>query len=148
MTSGLTASETPDPPDARAGSRARRPQRMRDRGRIVIAAGIVLIAASLFAPLFDRGETYEIVFGPGAGSRPDQSAVFAPIPHRRTGDVVWLELEPGDSLVVRNLDDEVHQVAGIAARPGETVLHTFRERGVFSDECSLDLTVFVEVGRR
>jgi hypothetical protein len=42
----------------------------------------------------------------------------------------------------------VHQVAGIAARPGETVLHTFRELGVFSDECSLDITVFVEVGRR
>jgi hypothetical protein len=30
----------------------------------------------------------------------------------------------------------------------ERALHTFRERGVFSAECSLDLTVFVEVGRR
>jgi hypothetical protein len=128
------------------GVERRRP--LRPRGLIVIAAGAVLVAASLLAPLLERGATYELVFGPGAAIAADQAAVFATVPSRRIGDVVWLELEPGDTLVVRNLDDEVHQVAGIAARPGETVLHTFRERGVFSDECSLDLTVFVEVGRR
>jgi hypothetical protein len=121
---------------------------MTPRGRIVIAAGIVLVAAALLAPLFDRGATYEIVFGTGVASARDPAAVFETVPQRRIGDVVWLELEPGDTLVVRNLDEEVHQVAGISARPGETVMHTFRERGVFSDECSLDLTVFVEVGRR
>jgi hypothetical protein len=116
--------------------------------RWAIALGVVLVAASLVVPFLERGEEYEVVFRPGAASAADQGAVFATVPHRRIGDVIWLELEPGDTLVVRNLDDEVHQVAGIAARPGETVLHTFRERGVFSDECSLDLTVFVEVGRR
>ena len=129
-------------------SRAHAARRPRPRGLIVIAAGVMLVAVSLLAPLFERGETYEIVFGPGAASAQDQAAAFDAVPLRRIGDVVWLELEPGDTLVVRNLDDEVHQVAGIAARPGETVLHTFRERGVLSDECSLDLTVFVEVGRR
>jgi hypothetical protein len=115
---------------------------------LAIALGVVLVVASLAVPFLERGDDYEVVFGPGAASAADQGAVFATVPHRRIGDVIWLELEPGDTLVVRNLDDEVHQVAGIAARPGETVLHTFRERGVFSDECSLDLTVFVEVGRR
>ena len=113
-----------------------------------ILAGVLLVAVALFGPLLERGDTYEIVFGPGAAQAADQGAVFVTVPHRRIGDVVWLELEPGDTIVVRNFDDEVHQVAGIAARPGETVLHTFRERGVFSDECSLDITVFVEVGRR
>jgi hypothetical protein len=116
--------------------------------RWAIAIGVVLVVASLAVPFLERGDDYEVVFGPGAASAADQGAVFATVPHRRIGDVIWLELEPGDTLVVRNLDDEVHQVAGIAARPGETVLHTFRERGVFSDECSLDITVFVEVGRR
>ncbi len=116
--------------------------------RGAIALGALLVAVSLAVPFLERGEDYEVVFGPGAAAAADQGAVFATVPHRRIGDVIWLELEPGDTLVVRNLDDEVHQVAGIAARPGETVLHTFRERGVFSDECSLDITVFVEVGRR
>ena len=139
--------DVPGTPDPQAG-RSRGTRRIRPRGLIVIAAGIALVAASLLAPLLERGETYEIVFGPGAADAQDPAAVFDTVPLRRIGDVVWLELEPGDTLVVRNLDDEVHQVAGIAARPGETVLHTFRERGVFSDECSLDLTVFVEVGRR
>lgn len=127
---------------------AERPRLRRPRGLMVIAAGAVLVAASLLAPLLEGGATYELVFEPGTAMAMDQAAVFATVPSRRIGDVVWLELEPGDTLVVRNLDDEVHQVAGIAARPGETVLHTFRERGVFSDECSLDLTVFVEVGGR
>jgi hypothetical protein len=116
------------------------------RGAVVL--GVLLVVASLLVPFMTQGDDYELVFGPGAASATDQGAVFAGVPHRRIGDVIWLELEPGDTLVVRNLDDEVHQVAGIAARPGETVLHTFRERGVFSDECSLDITVFVEVGRR
>jgi len=116
--------------------------------RVALVIGAVLIATSLVVPLLERGETYEVVFGPGAAAAADPGAVFATVPHRRVGEVIWLELEPGDALVVRNLDEEVHQVAGLAARPGETVLHTFRERGVFSDECSLELTVFVEVGRR
>jgi hypothetical protein len=116
--------------------------------RIALAAGALLVIASLVAPLLDRGQTYEVVFGPGAAEATDQGVAFVAVPHRRDGDVVWLELEPGDSLLVRNLDGEVHQVAGIAVRPGESVLHTFYERGVFSDACSLDLTVFVEVGRR
>jgi hypothetical protein len=118
------------------------------RRRLLLAVGAALVVASIAVPLLDDAETYEIVFGPGAATAADQAAVFASVPHRRIGDVVWLELEPGDSLIIRNRDTEVHQVAGIAARPGESVLHTFRERGVLSDECSLDLTVFVEVGRR
>lgn len=121
------------------------PRRWGRRALVVMA---LLVAASLAVPFLERGQDYEVVFGPGAADLADPGEVFATLPHRRIGDVIWLELEPGDTIVVRNLDDEVHQVAGVAARPGETVLHTFRERGVFSDACSLDLTVFVEVGRR
>ena len=124
------------------------PRRVRRIVWASVAVSALLVAASLVVPFLEDGTTYEVVFGPGAGDAVDQGAVFEVLPHRRIGDVIWLELEPGDSLLVRNLDDEVHQVAGVAARPGESVLHTFRERGVFSDVCSLDVTVFVEVGAR
>lgn len=117
------------------------------RSLILLGVTAVLVAASVLAPMLDRGPTYELVFAPGSADRIDP-ALFDGVPHRRIGDVVWLELEPGDTILVDNRDDEVHQIAGIAARPGERVLHTFRERGTFSDECSLDLTVFVEVERR
>lgn len=120
----------------------------RHRLRAAIALGVALITVAVVAPLLASGQDYEIVFGQGAARAEDTGEVFATIPHRRVGDVVWLELEPGDSIVLRNLDDEIHQVAGITARPGETVLHTFRERGVLSSACSLDITVFVEVDRR
>jgi len=127
------------------GSGRRRPGR---RTLLMIAFAIAaVVIATILVPLAGRGETYELVFTPGSAIEPD-AALFDGVPHRRIGDVVWLELSPGDTVVVRNLDDEVHQIAGIAARPGETVMHTFRERGTFSDACSLDLTVFVEVGRR
>jgi len=124
------------------------PRRVRRVLWASVAVAALLVAASLIVPFLEDGTTYEVVFGPGAGDVVDQGEVFEALPHRRIGDVVWLELEPGESLLVRNLDDEVHQVAGISARPGEAVLHTFRERGVFSAVCSLDVTVFVEVGRR
>jgi len=127
---------------------AARDPRVRRRIVLAVSALAVLVVASLVVPLLDRGETYEVVFPLGTSASNDQASVFSPVPHRRVGDVVWLELEPGDTLLVRNLDTEVHQVAGVAARPGETVLYTFRERGVFSDACSLELTVFVEVGAR
>jgi hypothetical protein len=134
--------------DGQEGTMADPQGRARRWRRGAIVLGVVLVAASLLVPFLEPGVEHEVVFGPGAAAAVDQGTVFATVPHRRIGDVIWLELEPGDTLVVRNLDDEVHQVAGVAARPGETVLHTFRERGVFSDECSLDITVFVEVGRR
>jgi len=133
---------------ADAGENARDGGRTRRIVWASVAVAALLVAASLIVPFLEDGETYEVIFGPGATDAVDQGAVFEVLPHRRIGDVIWLELEPGDSLLVRNLDDEVHQVAGIAARPGESVLHTFRERGVFSDVCSLDVTVFVEVGQR
>lgn len=132
-------------PEDVGGARTARTHRV-VRASLLVAA--LLVAASLVVPFLEDGTTYELVFGPGAAEAADQGEVFEVLPHRRIDDVIWLELEPGDSLLVRNLDDELHQVAGIAARPGESVLHTFRERGVFSDVCSLDVTVFVEVGRR
>ncbi len=121
----------------------------RDRRAAWWVAAVVAVAAAaaLVGPLLGRGATYELTFPPGSEGARDPS-LFDPVPHRRVGDVIWIELEPGDALVVRNEDAVVHQVGGILARPGETVLHTFDERGTFSDVCSLDLTVFVEVARR
>ncbi len=121
----------------------------RDRRAVWWVAAVVAVAAAaaLVGPLLGRGATYELTFPPGSEGARDPS-LFDPVPHRRVGDVIWIELEPGDTLVVRNEDTVVHQVGGILARPGETVLHPFDERGTFSDVCSLDLTVFVEVARR
>ena len=104
-------------------------------------------AAAVLMPLLGGGSTYELVMPPGSSGVAD-AALLEPVPHRRVGDVVWLELEPGDTLVLRNEDSVLHQVGGIVARPGETVLHTFSARGTFSGECSLDLTVFIEVADR
>jgi len=128
-------------------SAARDPGRQRRALVLVLVLVAAAAAVALLGPLIGGGATYELVFPPGSeGSR--GSEVFADVPHRRVDDVVWLELEPGDTLVLRNEDAVLHQVGGIVARPGETVLHTFREAGTFSDLCSLDLTVFVEVQRR
>ena len=115
--------------------------------RWIVAAVAIAAAAALLGPLLAGGATYELTFPPGSEGARDPS-LFDPVPHRRVGDVIWLELEPGDTLALRNDDAVVHQVGGIVARPGETVLHTFNARGTFSDVCSLDLTVFVEVARR
>jgi len=133
--------------DDRADDGAASVRRDRRAAWWVAAVVAVAAAAALVGPLLGRGATYELTFPPGSEGARDPS-LFDPVPHRRVGDVIWIELEPGDALVVRNEDTVVHQVGGILARPGETVLHTFDERGTFSDVCSLDLTVFVEVERR
>jgi len=119
---------------------------VRRRGLIVIAVAIVAVVVTVATSVLDDSSTYEIVFPHGATDDPDL-VDLSRIPHRRAGQVVWLEIATGDTIVVINRDDDVHQIAGIAARPGETVLHTFREQGTFSDACSVDLTVFVEVSR-
>lgn len=121
------------------------------RRRAVLIASFLLIAvflSTLLIPAFMHNNTYEIIFTPTTTASADTD-LFDTVPHRRMDDVVWLELEPGDSLVIRNTDTIVHELSGISIRPGETVLHTFHERGTFSGDCSvIDLTVFIEVLRR
>jgi hypothetical protein len=129
-------SDAPGPLETPAASR-----RIRRRLALVVAA---LVTLSLALPYLGPARTYPIVFEPGAAASLDP-AIFDAIPHRAVGEVVWLELRRRDTLELRNLDEELHQVAGIVVRPGETVRHTFLERGTFSGECSLELTVFVEV---
>jgi hypothetical protein len=124
------------PLEAPAASR-----RIRRRLALVVTA---LVVVSLVLPYVGPARTYPIVFEPGAAASLDPE-IFAAIPNRQVGEVIWLELRRRDTLELRNLDQELHQVAGIVVRPGETVRHTFRERGTFSGECSLALTVFVEV---
>lgn len=125
-------------------------ERSNQRRAGLIAAGfcIAVFGATLLIPTLMYNHTYELVFSPTTTAA-GNSALFDTVPHRRTADVVWLELEPGDSLVIHNTDTILHELAGIAIRPGETVLHSFHERGTFSGDCSvIDLTVFIEVLRR
>lgn len=125
-------------------------ERSKQRRAILFAslALILVFGATLLIPALMHNNTYEVIFTPSTTASAN-STLFDTLPHRRLDDVVWLELEPGDSLVIRNTDTIVHELAGISVRPGETVLHTFQERGTFSGDCSvIDLTVFIEVLRR
>jgi hypothetical protein len=109
---------------------------------LVTAALVVLITRvveeqrepTIHTVTFPQGSTFSI-----------DASVFDGIPHRSVDKVVWLELELGDTLVVRNDDLFNHQLWAINVRPGEAVGHTFTERGTFSGECTFDLTVFIEV---
>jgi hypothetical protein len=49
---------------------------------------------------------------------------------------VALEVELGDTLEVTNNDSSVHTYAFLVLRPGETGRYTFRNRGVFSGQCT------------
>lgn len=124
--------------------------RVTQRKAILIATAALAIVAALtvLIPALLHNNTYEVTFTPGVNAT-DTDQLFANVPHRRLGDVVWLELEPGDSLVIQNTDTMLHELAGMTVRSGETLLHTFHERGTFSGDCSvIDLTVFIEVERR
>lgn len=125
-------------------------QRSTQRRAVLIASFLLIgvFLSTLLIPALMHNNTYEIIFTPTTTASAD-TTLFDTVPHRRMDDVVWLELEPGDSLVIRNTDTIVHELSGISIRPGETVLHTFHERGTFSGDCSvIDLTVFIEVLRR
>jgi hypothetical protein len=116
---------------------------------VAVTLAAVLATSAVFA--VQRGlqdartpVIHTVTFPPGSTMSIDAS-VFSGIPHRSVGSVVWLELELGDTLVVRNEDVFNHQLWAITVRPGEAVGHTFAERGTFSGECTFDLTVFIEV---
>ena len=122
----------------------------RRRRNVLIASFAVVgvMALTFLIPALMHNNTYEVVFTADTTAT-NTAELLKNVPHRRIGDVVWLELEPGDSLVIKNTDTERHELAGMTVRPGETLLHTFFERGTFSGDCSvIDLTVFIEVERR
>ena len=110
---------------------------------VVIGIGVVMLVAG---GVEERREptVHTVTFPPGSTFSIDPS-VFDGLPHRSVGSVVWLELEVGDTLVVRNEDVFNHQLWAINVRPGETVGHTFTEPGTFTGECTFDLTVFIEI---
>ena len=129
-----------------------REQSERDQQRrVVLIASLCLLAvfgATLLIPALMHNNSYAVVFTAETTANRSQT-LFANVPHRRFDDVVWLELEPGDTLVIRNTDTVTHELAGMSVRPNETILRTFQERGTFSGDCSvIDLTVFIEVLRR
>ena len=47
-----------------------------------------------------------------------------------------LSVKMGDTLEVTNNDSSVHTYAFLVLRPGETGRYTFRNRGVFSGQCT------------
>jgi hypothetical protein len=125
-------------------------ERVKQRRAVLIAsfALIAVFGATLLIPALMHNNTYEVVFTAETTANAS-STLFDTVPHRRMDAVVWLELEPGDTLVIRNTDTVIHELAGMSVRPGETILHTFHERGTFSGDCSvINLTVFIEVQRR
>jgi hypothetical protein len=114
-------------------------------GAALLAVGFVVLLA-LLPGLGERAEPsiYTVTFPEGSTFSIDPD-VFAGVPNRSVGSVVWLELEVGDTLLVRNEDVFNHTLWAITVRPGESVGHTFTEVGTFSGECTFDLTVFIEV---
>lgn len=112
-------------------------------GMVVLAVALGALALVARGGLA-RGETYELVLAPGTSTDLDP-AMFATLPHRRVGEVVWIELERGDTLRLVNEDDVTHTVWALSARPGETVEQRFLEHGTFSGECSFAMTIFIEV---
>ncbi len=109
-----------------------------------LVATAIVVAVTLRAQDQREPTIHTVTFPPGSTFSIDPS-VFDGIPHRTAGSVVWLELDLGDTLVVRNEDAFNHRLWAINVRPGESVGYTFAERGTFSGECTFDLTVFIEV---
>jgi len=109
---------------------------------LATAAMVVMITRAVEV---QREPTIHTVTFPEGSTFSIDPSVFDGIPHRSVDRVVWLELELGDTLVVRNDDLFNHQLWAINVRPGEAVGHTFTERGTFSGECTFDLIVFIEV---
>lgn len=128
------------------------PSRRMGRLAVVVIGGSALLAVVLVVVLTllpglgdDAEPSIHTVTFPQGSTFSIDPAVFAEVPHRSVGSVVWLELEVGDTLVVRNDDVFNHTLWAINVRPGEAVGHTFTEVGTFSGECTFDLTVFIEV---
>lgn len=107
------------------------------RGFWLVLAGIaaLLVPATLIAVALlgeeDSGPTKLVVEIPaGTGDRiaaGEEVEILPPL----------VELRVGDQIELRNLDDQVHTVGPLTARPGETLLQVFGQAGRFEGDCTL-----------
>jgi hypothetical protein len=77
----------------------------------------------------DAPSSYGVVIPKGTGKRIRSGFHLFLIPQN-------LQLHVGDSLVVVNQDDQVHEVGPFFVRPGETLVQTFTEPGKFIGACT------------
>lgn len=128
LSPGGTAAEGHDTDDAGRSSR---------RGIWLVLAGIaaLLVPATLIAVALlgeeDSGPTKMVVEIPaGTGDRIAAGEAVEILPP-------LVELRVGDQIELRNLDDQVHTVGPLTARPGETLLQVFGQAGRFEGDCTL-----------
>lgn len=98
---------------------------------LVIVAALALAAVAATGFLADRnGETTTFVVPAGTAKRAAAGQIVQIMP-------VVVKFEIGDTMVIRNDDDEIATVGPFAIRPGETLRKTFRGEQLLKGECSL-----------
>jgi plastocyanin len=110
-----------------------RPSRTRVVLAVALAAVCLVVGGVLAIQLLSGGDeaTELVVEVPeGTGDRMDAGEQIELIPER-------LDFRVGDSLVIRNDDDRVHQVGPYTVGPFETLSHTFGSPGTVEGLCSL-----------
>ena len=113
-------------------------------GRIVAAVvGLLAIAAAAALVTWlvtddDEASDYVVEVAAGTGDRIDSGEEIELIPAR-------VELDVGDTLVIVNDDDQVHQVGPYVVGPEQTLRQTFASPGTVEGLCSLHPSGQVEI---
>lgn len=102
------------------------------RGLLVgIATVAVLVAVAIAWALGDAGATtIEVDVEPGTMARIEAGEAIELLPRTLSVDV-------GDTLVVTNRDDAVHEVGPYTVGPGQTIRQTFTTPGTIEGVCTL-----------
>ncbi len=96
----------------------------------VLLAVIGVAAVLMLAVLGARADTLEVVVEAGTWERIEAGEVVELLP--RT-----LRVDVGDTLVVVNDDDHMHEVGPYTVGPGQTVRQTFTSPGTIEGVCTL-----------
>lgn len=121
-----------DPHDREVASR---PPVNRGAGRLVIgllAAGVLATMSFVAFSVVSRVDTSVHSFRIPPGTREILDAGGTP----ESSPPLTLMVKLGDTLEVTNNDTAVHTYAFLVLRPGETGRYVFRNRGVFSGQCT------------
>ena len=119
----------------------------RGAGRLVIgllAAAVLATVAFVTFSVVSRVDPSVHSFTIAAGTREILDAGGTP----ETPPPLALKVRLGDTLEVTNNDTTVHTYAFLVLRPGETGRYVFRNRGIFSGQCTASdhgqITITVE----
>lgn len=130
--------EVPSTPAEVSTSKRRSPTR-------VVAAIVGLLAIVAAAALVtwiitgdDEGGDYVVEVAAGTGARIESGEEIELIPAR-------VELDVGDTLVIVNDDDQIHQVGPYVVGPSQTLRQTFASPGTVEGLCSLHPSGQVEI---